>query len=183
MSAEPKFVPTSSQTVGPFFRIGLEHLIDCAVPSEPDAQGIVTIRGQVLDRDRAPVFDAMLEFWNASNAAAGTSNADFPSGFARTATDVDGNFRVRMTRPAPISLGDGSAQAPHMLVLVFARGLLRHLVSRVYLDGGHEDVADPVLSTIPADRRRTLIAQCDGVNSFRWNVVLQGDDETVFFAW
>jgi protocatechuate 3,4-dioxygenase alpha subunit len=187
MSAEPKLVPTSSQTVGPFFRIGLEHLIDCPSPSELDALGIITIRGQVLDRDRAPVSDAMLEFWNASYAAAGSNAdsapADFPSGFARAATDAGGNFCVRMSRPAPIPLGNGSAHAPHVLVLVFARGLLRHLISRVYLDDERENGADPVLSTIPVDRRHTLIAQSDGANSFRWNVVLQGDDETVFFAW
>jgi protocatechuate 3,4-dioxygenase alpha subunit len=74
-------------------------------------------------------------------------------------------------------------QAPHMLVLVFARGLLRHLISRIYFDGESENSADPVLSAVPAHRRYTLVAQSDGQNSFRWNVILQGDDETVFFAW
>jgi len=169
MKLEPKLIPTGSQTVGPFFRIGLEHLIGSAVPTE--CADTITIRGQVLDRDRAPVVDAMLEFWSASD-----------SGFARTATDDDGNFRVQMNRPS-IKSGDGRIQAPHLLVLVFARGLLRHLISHVYFGGEPRNGADPVLSSIPAERRRTLIAQSEGDDSFRWNVILQGEDETVFFAW
>ena len=187
MSVEPKFVPTGSQTVGPFFHIGLDYLIDYTASTGLAAQDMITIRGQVLDRDRAPVTDAMLEFWNASADEASSSEeasqADSPSGFARAATDADGKFCMQITRPAPIATGEGVAQAPHMLVLVFARGLLRHLISRVYLDGEHGNAADLVLSAIPADRRHTLIAQHDGANSFLWNVILQGEDETVFFAW
>ena len=172
MSLEPKLIPTGSQTVGPFFRIGLEHLIDSAAPTERAGLDAITIRGQVLDRDRAPVVDAMLEFWSASD-----------SGFARTATDDDGNFRVQMNRPSSIASVNGETQAPHMLVLVFARGLLRHLISRVYFRGEPGNDTDPVLSMIPAERRHTLIAQSEINDSFRWDVILQGEDETVFFAW
>ncbi|UWZ85572.1 protocatechuate 3,4-dioxygenase subunit alpha [Occallatibacter riparius] len=178
MSAEPQLIPASSQTVGPYFRIGLEYMTD---PTEAAEKDTITIRGRVLDRDRAPVADAMLEFWNPSATFA--EPTAIPTGFARAATDDDGNFCVRMAKPAQITANDGLMQAPHMLVLVFARGLLRHLISRVYFDGESSNSTDAVLSTIPADRRHTLVAHRDGQNSFCWNVVLQGKDETVFFAW
>jgi protocatechuate 3,4-dioxygenase alpha subunit len=80
-------------------------------------------------------------------------------------------------------MDDVRMQARHMLVLVFARGLLRHLISRVYFDRDPALASDPVLLSVPAERRGTLIARCDGENSFCWDVILQGADETVFFAW
>lgn len=178
MSEEPQLIPAGSQTVGPYFRIGLEYMID---PTEATETDTVSIRGQVLDRDRAPVADAMLEFWTPS--AVSLKSAAIPTGFARAATDDDGNFCVRMAKPAQITAKNGLMQAPHMLVLVFARGLLRHLISRIYFDGESSNSTDPVLSAIPADRRHTLVAQSDGQKSFRWDVILQGNDETVFFAW
>jgi protocatechuate 3,4-dioxygenase alpha subunit len=179
MSIEPKFIPASSQTVGPFFRIGLERLMDCAPANDSAA---VTIHGRVLDRDGAPVSDAMLEFW--SSVCDGTlSSSAYPQGFRRAGTDLDGAFTVTSSRPKPIAMEDGSIQAPHLLVLVFARGLLRHLITRVYFDGETANSADSVLLSVPAERRNTLIAQGEGADSFRWNVILQGNNETVFFAW
>ena len=76
-------------------------------------------------------------------------------------------------------------QAPHMLVLVFARGLLRHLISRVYFEDEPANASDPVLMQIPEERRATLIARPieDRANLYRWDMVLQGTGETVFFAW
>lgn len=187
MSAEPKFIPGSSQTVGPYFRIGLDYLIDCAPSPTPGEGNTVRIHGRVLDRDRAPVADAMLEFWTGAapkSAANGiTQSADFPFGFRRAGTDLDGRFSVTMIMPEPVPMDDGTLQAPHLVVLVFARGLLRHLISRVYFDGDAGNSFDTVLDAIPADRRATLIAQADGKDAFRWDVILQGADETVFFAW
>lgn len=187
MSARPKLIPTSSQTVGPFFRIGLDYLVDCASSRTSDDVNTVTIRGQVLDRDRAPVPDAMLEFWSvAAGNSAANGNArqgDFPSGFRRAGTDLEGRFSVVMTRPVPVPMEDSTLQAPHVVVLVFARGLLRHLISRVYFDGEPKNSSDPVLLGVPAERRGTLMARADGNNCFRWDVILQGADETVFFAW
>ena len=179
-----KLVPSSSQTVGPFFRIGLEYLAGCAPASE--AKESITIRGRVLDRDGAPVPDAMLEFWsaNANEPNAGGGRHDgFPDTFRRVATDSDGSFCVAMPRPSQVGFDPGGMQAPHLLVLVFARGLLRHLISGVYFAGEPANDADPVLLAIPAERRHTLIAQPDRNSSFRWDIILQGDDETVFFAW
>ena len=78
---------------------------------------------------------------------------------------------------------DGPLQAPHLLVLVFARGLLRHLITRVYFDDESGNASDPVLLSVPAARRDTLIARKNGPDTFRWDVILQGANETVFFAW
>lgn len=178
MTGDSRMIPASSQTVGPFFCIGLNYLIERA----PDVEGAgkIEIRGQVLDRDGAPVPDAVLEFW-APGAAA---NGHYPAGFRRTATTIDGNFAAKIIRSSTAALEDGRMQAPHVLVLVFARGLLRHLLTRVYFEDEPGNATDPVLQSIPAARRGTLMAQLDHqTNSYRWNVILQGEDETVFFAW
>jgi protocatechuate 3,4-dioxygenase, alpha subunit len=177
MSRDSKLIPTSSQTVGPYFRIGLEYLADCQ-PSEPDAAGSISIHGTVFDRDGAPVPDAMLEFWSAPVGQNESSSSGFPGGFRRAPTDVDGQFSIVMPRPPLVG-----KHAPHLVVLVFARGLLRNLISRLYFDGEPGNLTDPVLLSIPPDRRRTLIAQREAENAFRWDIHLQGADETVFFAW
>jgi len=187
MSGKAKLIPTSSQTVGPYFCIGLEYLVDCTPSTQAHPAKLVTIRGRVLDRDGAPVSDALLEFWSPAagehDASANSRPAGLADGFKRAATDPDGNFFITMLRPAPVPVGDGRMQAPHLLVLLFARGLLRNLITRVYFDDEQANQSDPVLLTIPAERRRTLIAQSDGEGSFCWDVQLQGAGETVFFAW
>ena len=186
MSRDTRLIPTGSQTVGPFFRIGLDYLAEYQ-PSEPDGEGWVSIHGMVLDRDGAPVPDAMLEFWSAPKPEQGTpankQPSGFPDGFRRAATDLDGKFSIMIPRPAAVPLDDGRTQAPHLLVLVFARGLLRNLITRLYFEGGPDNGSDPVLLSIPPDRRATLIARQQGDNAFCWDVHLQGADETVFFAW
>jgi protocatechuate 3,4-dioxygenase, alpha subunit len=176
-----KQTPTSSQTVGPYFGIGLTYLIDRSPEVDGATAGAIEIRGKVLDRDGVPVPDAMLEFWSPESSTPSNNDAH-PQNFRRAFTDTDGNFSAVMTRPATLPLEDGRMQSPHVLVLIFSRGLLRHLISRVYF-ADERNETDPVLLGIPAERRRTLIAQRDGDNSFRWNVILQGPDETVFFAW
>jgi protocatechuate 3,4-dioxygenase alpha subunit len=185
MNAHAKLTPASSQTVGPFFSIGLDYLAD-RTPA-PDSASAIAINGRVLDRDGAPVPDAILEFWSADAATRTTSNTTHekavPDTFRRAATNIHGQFSVMMKRPSSIALEDGRIQAPHLLVLVFTRGLLRHLLSRVYFESDSGVASDPVLLAVPPQRRRTLIAQPDGPNSFRWDVILQGADETVFFAW
>ncbi len=186
MATEAKLIPSSSQTVGPYFHIGLERLIDEA--PEIDA-GAIEICGRVLDCDGTPVPDAMLEFWCPSVATSdyigGLNHSGFPSGFRRSATDQDGSFSVLVPRPAEVVMENGRKQAPHMLVLVFARGLLRHLLSRVYFERESGNATDSVLLAVPAERRHTLIARHDESKNklYRWDVILQGSDETVFFAW
>jgi protocatechuate 3,4-dioxygenase alpha subunit len=182
MSAQ-RLTPSGSQTVGPYFRIGLQSLVDDASANDAAATDPITIAGRVFDRDGAPVPDAMLEFWSADHSGP-PDHSGFAQGFHRTATDTEGNFSVSMRRPIPIAVGDGRIQAPHLLVLFFCRGLLRHLISRVYFNNeATANESDPVLCGIPAARRHSLIARRDAANSYHWDVILQGDEETVFFAW
>lgn len=185
MTDDSRLIPAGSQTVGPFFCIGLDYLIDRAPVLDEDMAGRIEIRGRVLDRDGTPVPDAVLEFWTPRITVSTSDQDPFPSGFRRAATDINGNFAVAALRPAAVPLEDGRMQAPHMLVLVFARGLLRHLLTRVYFEKEPGNTADMVLQQVPAERRATLLARLDNhqTNSYRWDLRLQGQDETVFFAW
>ena len=179
-----------SQTVGPFFRIGLEWL--CAQP-EPPAPDQVTVSGRVLDGAGDPVPDAMLELWyadprgvySAAPPTANSSSSACPAGFARIATDDRGCYTFSLPKPGAVEFGDGRMQAPHVVILVFARGLLRHLITRMYFPDEPANETDPLLQTVPEDRRSSLVARARAANRNRleWNVVLQGDGETVFFAW
>jgi protocatechuate 3,4-dioxygenase alpha subunit len=184
----PRMVPSGSQTVGPYFRLGLEYLIDQGSVNE-SALAMIEIRGKVLDRDSTPVPDALLEFWGADPSGAYSvavlNPSGHPVGFHRVATGPDGDFSLVLSKPGPVPLGDGRFQAPHMLVFVFARGLLRHLITRVYFEQEPANTFDPVLLEIPAERRHTLVACSDRNHPrvFQWNVVLQGNNETAFFAW
>jgi protocatechuate 3,4-dioxygenase alpha subunit len=187
MSDTTRLIPCSSQTVGPFFRIGLQYLVDrlAAVESSADA---IEIRGRVFDSEGAPVPDSMIEFWGAdpSGAYSGVHPGanGFPAGFCRVATGEDGGFSFSIGKPGATPMGDGRMQAPHFLVLFFARGLLRNLVTRVYFEGEQANGADPVLAGIPPQRQHTLVARAaGGPGLYNWNIVLQGKDETVFFDW
>lgn len=151
---------TPSQTVGPYLSIGLEH--EPGRVADPDG---IAIAGQVLDGEGSPIPDALVEVLQADGAA-----------FARSPTDDDGAWSVRV--PAPKPNGD---QAPHCVVLVFARGLLLHLVTRVYLpDHAEQNATDPVLALVPADRRDTLLAE-RADDGYRFDIRIQGPGETVFF--
>jgi protocatechuate 3,4-dioxygenase, alpha subunit len=181
-------IPSGSQTVGPFFRIGLEHLCAQDAVTEVDGARIVRVRGRVLDGEGVPVPDALLEIWHADGegrfSTAKPAQSGRPACFTRAATDDDGSFCFAIPRPGAI-LGSGEKQAPHFAVLVFARGLLRHLMTRMYFPDEPANAADVVLRLVPEDRRRTLIAKKNPQkhSELEWNVVLQGNDETVFFAW
>jgi protocatechuate 3,4-dioxygenase alpha subunit len=182
-----RLTPSGSQTVGPFFRIGLEHLYSTGVTPIENAD-TVTVRGTVLDSDGAPVPDAVLEIWHADGHGRYVEEFD-ESGrsacFKRAATGDDGHFRFSIPRPGAVAFGTGFHQAPHLAVLVFARGLLRHLITRMYFPGEAGNGSDSLLQMVPEDRRATLIAReaIGDANTYEWNVVLQGLDETVFFAW
>ena len=182
-------IPSGSQTVGPYFRIGLDYLLDRTPALTPGSAGTIEICGRVVDRDGVPVPDAMLEFWSAATVEGGYSvdevRGSCPAGFRRVATGDDGRFVAVMERPAPVQFNDEDTQAPHMLVLLFARGLMRHLLTRVYLEDEKGNDNDPVLMRIAEVRRNTLIAGRDVSRAglYEWNIVLQGTGETVFFAW
>ncbi len=156
--------PTPSQTVGPFFSFALPFP-DGASAADPGVPGALRIEGQLLDGAGEPVPDGLLEAWSGQQ-------------FARCGTDPEGLFHFLVRRPAPGPNG----QAPHLDVTVFARGLLRHLVTRVYFpDEGPANAADPVLQLVDPDRRHTLIARAED-GALRFDVRLQGEEETVFFA-
>ena len=179
---------TASQTVGPFFRIGMESLYTSDLAPAAAADQKIGIHGRVIDGDGKPVNDAILEIWQANahgkyahpdDAQDKPATPDF-KGFGRVATDENGVFRFSTIKPGIVSGPRGMPQAPHLAVAVFMRGLLVHLLTRIYFpgDAGHAD--DPVLKLVPAGRRQTLIAMktADGLE---WNVILQGEHETVFF--
>lgn len=178
-----RLIPSGSQTVGPFFRICLEHL--CQKECAP-AAGSIVLSGRVFDGNSAPVSEAMLEFWGADASGSYPDPAqppqELPSGFRRAATDSEGSFSISTDKPGPVPLGDGQFQSPHFVVLVFARGLLRHLITRVYFDDDRASERDPVLLQVPADRRHTLIARTADDGQYHWDVILQGESETAFFA-
>ena len=166
---------TPSQTVGPFFSIGM-HPVDIAV--EPPGVRL-TILGRVLDGDGNGVNDAVIETWQADSAG---HYADRSSrGWGRAATDSSGRFRFSTTKPGRLAGVGDVVHAPHIAVTIFARGLLRHLVTRIYFPNDPSNASDHILSSVPDDRRATLIARAAGLDSFEWNVILQGKDETVFF--
>src|SRR5215475_5929320 len=166
---------TPSQTVGPFFSIGLPFAAGPFAVSAEDPDGI-WLRGTVFDGAGDPVPDALIETWQTSPA----SDAAF-RGFARCPTDADGRYAVRTRKPTGVPGPDGRDQAPHLAMSVFARGLLDRVVTRVYFADEPANDADPILSTVDSDRRATLVAAVHE-DGYRLDIRLQGEGETVFFA-
>ena len=182
---------TTSQTVGPFFSIGLSRLYHADL-ARPGVSGTrITIEGRVIDGDGKSVPDAVLEIWQANSHGKYAHEEDRQqkpledgfTGFGRIPTDENGVFRFTTIKPGPVPGPDGKAQAPHIVVSVFMRGLLRRLVTRIYFpdDAGHAE--DFALSRVEAARRKTLIAKSvsERPGALEWNVILQGPEETVFF--
>jgi protocatechuate 3,4-dioxygenase alpha subunit len=164
---------TPSQTVGPFFAIGLPWADGpYAVPE--DAPGAVWLRGQVIDGAGEPVPDAMVETWQADGDG---------RRFARCATDPDGRYAILFVKPRPVTGPDGGTQAPHLAMSVFARGLLDRVVTRVYFDDEPvANAADPVLALIADPERRDTLVAVSATDGYRLDIRLQGDGETVFLA-
>jgi protocatechuate 3,4-dioxygenase, alpha subunit len=191
LNLDTNLVPTPSQTVGPFFRIELttdEHCVRCV--ASPQAKGEpVSITFRVLDGDRAPVNDAMLEIWQAdSNGKYNHPDDPQPKqldpgwiGFGRLGTGEDGSCVLETIKPGCVP--HGMLQAPHLTLAVFARGMLKQLYTRVYFAGDAANDNDPVLQLTPPERRDTLMARPDPARPGYWlfDVILQGDRETVFF--
>jgi protocatechuate 3,4-dioxygenase alpha subunit len=181
---------TASQTVGPFFRIGLEHLYVADIAPSAAAGDKFAIHGRVLDGDGKPVNDAILEIWQADahgkyahpdDTQATPATPGF-KGFGRVATDETGGFRFITIKPGGVPGPRGMPQAPHLLIAVFMRGLLLHLVTRIYFPDDPAHANDPVLNLVPEQRWPTLIAT-KSKDGYEWNVILQGENETVFFEY
>lgn len=188
---------TPSQTVGPFFHDAL-IVEGSSVLADEQARGEhIRIVGHVLDGDGEPVDDAMVEIWqpDASGVFAHPSdpNADRVDphfrGFGRSDTVDGGRFSFETVKPGIVQAGEvplghtSLGHAPFVNVRVFARGLLHHLVTRIYFSDEAND-ADPVLAAIDPARRATLVARRDevsGVVTYHFDVRLQGENETVFF--
>ncbi len=182
---------TPSQTVGPFFNIGCDRLKtnELAGPNVPGER--IEVSGRVIDGDGAGVPDAMLEIWQANSAGKYAHPEDTQDkkidagfeGFGRIPTGANGEFRFVTIKPGPVPGPDGRPQAPHIAVSVFMRGLLRRLVTRVYFPEEAANDEDFVLNFVEAARRGTLIARRVPGESkkLEWNVILQGESETVFF--
>jgi protocatechuate 3,4-dioxygenase alpha subunit len=160
-------IPTPSQTIGPFFHLCLTPYVD---PGGLKGQRIRVVC-RILDGDGTPVNDALIEVWQAN--AAGEYGS-----FARICTNEDGVSIFETVKPGSVQL-----QAPHLNVMIFARGLLKQLYTRIYFDGDSSNASDPVLALVPEDRRGTLMARPSQGDSSVWNfdIRLCADDETVFF--
>ena len=191
VTPEGALPPTPSQTVGPFYSFGLEWEDGpFAVPA--GTEGAIRVSGRLLDGLGHPVPDGLIETWQADpdgrfahpDDPRGAVEWDGFRGFARTPTDGHGNWSVLTLKPGPVPGPGGVAQAPHIAVSVFARGLLARLVTRIYFgDEEAANAADPVLRSLRGgdEERATLIAaSVDG--GYRLDIHLQGPDETVFFA-
>jgi protocatechuate 3,4-dioxygenase, alpha subunit len=171
---------TPSQTIGPFFGVGLCWPDGSEVVAE-GTKGAVLIAGRVTDGLGQPVPDALVETWQAD----GQGRLAHPGfrGLGRCPTDADGRWAVRTVKPGPLPAPEGGLEAPHLDVSVFARGLLHRLVTRVYFpDEADANAADPLLGSIrdPQARAR-LVAVAEG-DGLRFDICLQGERETPFFA-
>lgn len=189
---------TPSQTVGPFFAYGLtpngryawNHLADIDLVTSELVESRIRIEGALYDGDGVPVPDGMGEIWQADERGrfrsgqdvdGGLSNTTF-KGFGRCATGPNGDFSFITVKPGAVEDQAGDRQAPHILVAVFARGMLVHAFTRIYFDDEPINVTDPVLQLVPTERRATLIARRRANEAvFRFDICLQGDRETVFF--
>ncbi|GAA3847915.1 protocatechuate 3,4-dioxygenase subunit alpha [Streptomyces coacervatus] len=185
-------LPTPSHTVGPFYGHALPFPGggDIAPVGHPDT---ITVQGYVYDGEGTPLPDAFVELWGAdadgnipqvdgsirrdpaSGGYLGRNGVEF-TGWGRIQTDAGGHWYARTLRP-----GARGQSAPYISVCVFARGLLVHLFTRIYLPGDEAALAaDPVLSQVPGERRGTLVAKDDGKGTYRFDIRLQGEGETVF---
>ena len=198
---------TPSQTVGPFFAYGLTPRGRCQWDPNgsyswketigdnlitPDIAGQkIRIEGRITDGDGVPINDAMLEIWQADaqgRYADPRDNRALPNtrfkGFGRSATDGYGCFSFDTIKPGAVLGPGGKMQAPHIVVAVFSRGMLRQVHTRLYFSDETANGSDPILALVPADRRSTLIAHKEmrgDLAVYRFDIRVQGENETVFF--
>jgi protocatechuate 3,4-dioxygenase, alpha subunit len=184
-------VATPSQTVGPFYKIGMEWLGTTDLAARASKGERITVSGQLLDADRQPIPDAVLELWQA-NADGRYAHAEDTQakpldpgfhGYGRVGTDPQGRFRFTTIKPGPVPGLGNALQAPHIVVALFMRGVLRHLYTRIYFSDEAANGNDAVLALVEdPERRATLIAKRLGSHSeYRWDIIVQGLGETVFF--
>lgn len=188
---------TPSQTVGPFLHVGLapapfgfREIFSPTVADAGVAGTHIRIEGRVFDGEGTPLPDAMLEIWQADSEGRYAHPADGRSlasnsfrGFGRCPTAKDGGYQFATVIPGSVAGPDGKTQAPHINVGLFSRGILKRLFTRIYFAGNPANATDPVLALVPAGRRDTLMARPDPAKPgvYRFDIHIQGDNETVFF--
>ena len=177
------------QTVGPYLHIGLNWLTTRDIAGRGVKGERFTIAGQLVDGDGVGVNDGLVEIWQANAEGKYAHPEDTQAkalergwrGFGRIPTDAKGAFRFTTIKPGRVPGPGDSLQAPHLVVSVFMRGMLKHLMTRIYFpDEAPANAADPVLKLVPPARRATLLPMRKG-KTLEWNIVLQGKNETVFF--
>jgi protocatechuate 3,4-dioxygenase alpha subunit len=180
---------TGSQTVGPYLHIGLTWLVTRKIARAGVPGERVTVQGRLLDGDGEPVSDGLIEIWQANSHGRYAHPEDTQKkpldrrfrGFGRIPTDTRGAFRFATIKPGSVPGPGGKPQAPHLVVTVFMRGLLKHLATRMYFPDEPANVRDALLARVPAARRPTLVARRKSRGVLEWNIILQGKGETVFF--
>ncbi len=185
VSATPGLTP--HQTVGPFFHFSLPYEHGPRVAG-PDRPGVFRLSGRVVDGEGNAVPDSLVEIWQADEHGHLVTEPGIYTevvdggfrGFGRCRTDGDGGFVFHTVKPAGVPTVDGQPQAPHIAMSVFARGMLRRVVTRVYFeDETSANAADPLLGSVDEARRSTLIATT-AEDGYRFDVHIQGENETVF---
>ena len=193
----PMMIQSPSQTVGPYFAQGLlrdgdEVFTNCLVTENTEGERI-RIEGCVLDAEGRPIEDAMIEIWQANHHGRYNHPLDEQDkpldpefmGHGRASTDVNGKYRFETIKPGTVPGPANITQAPHINVIVFARGMLSHAFTRIYFDDEATNQNDPVLISIEDEAyRNTLIARREetaGVIVYRFDICFQGENETAFF--
>lgn len=193
-NAKPKkdLVPTPSQTVGPYFQIGMSGAREIPRIVAPGLRGErIKLICAIFDRDGAALDDAMIEIWQADADGKYNHPADRQQkpvdpaflGFGRVCSNSDGICVFETIKPGRVPGRGAALQAPHLEVSVLARGVLKRLATRIYFAGDPANDEDPVLALVPKARRGTLIAQpvAGESGAWRFDVHLSGKRETVFF--
>ena len=193
----PMMIQSPSQTVGPYFAQGLlragDDVFSNVLVSEKTEGERIRIEGSVTDGEGRPVEDAMIEIWQANTHGRYNhplDEQDKPidpkfAGHGRAATDVHGSYWFETIKPGSIPGTNNTTQAPHINVIVFARGMLVHAFTRIYFENETANQDDPVLTSIKDQaRRNTLVVKGEasgGKSVYRFDIHLQGENETVFF--
>jgi protocatechuate 3,4-dioxygenase alpha subunit len=190
MKDDRTWIATGSQTVGPFFALGLTANSGLARVAPADAKGDhIQLVILVLDAEAKPMPDSIIELWQADAngrychpEGAGGEAAAF-HGFGRLPTNAEGECVFETIRPGRVPAPQGGLQAPHINVTVFSRGMLLHLFTRIYFVGDPANREDQVLACVPEDRRATMLAHPDRKQPGTWRFTLRpcGEQETVFF--
>jgi protocatechuate 3,4-dioxygenase, alpha subunit len=180
---------TPFQTTGPFFHFALPYRGGDTLADETTPGERIIIEGTVRDGEGAPVPDALIEIWQADASGRyhhpdderGSPGDGGFDGFGRTPTDAGGQYTFTTIKPGGVPAPDGRVQARHVLFSILGRGILTRFVTRMYFEDDESTTDDPILECVPAARRGTLVARRVGEGRYRFDLVLQGPDETVFF--